>query len=431
MGKSTFMDIKDSTGRIQLFVNKTKIGEQSAEVLKLTDLGDLIGVRGELKNTQKGELSIFVEEYTMLTKSILPPPEKWHGLKDHEARYRRRYVDMFANEGVIQTFQQRSMIVETFRKTLHAKNFLEVETPMLHPIPGGASARPFITHHNTLDMQLYMRIAPELYLKRLVVGGLERVFEINRNFRNEGISIRHNPEFTMLELYQAYGNYESMMEISEELIVNSIEALHGDKRILIYQGKDIDFTPPFKRLRYDDLFEQHVGFSRYDEDKVMAKVKELKFEIGNRSYDEISNDLFEEYVEDKLINPTFAIDYPIGICPLTKQTDYDPKLCERFELFANGFELGNAYSELTDPIDQRQRFEAQLKSHHLEENVGVLDEDFLTAMEYGMPPAGGIGLGIDRIVMLLTDSPSIRDVIFFPLMRPVEEKSEVEQAPKS
>lgn len=414
-GKAAFMDIKDWTGKIQLYVKKDKIDEKQYQVFELMDIGDIIGIKGELFKTKTGEVTVIVKELNLLTKSMLPLPEKWHGLKDVETRYRQRYLDLISNSEVLQTFLNRVKIIRSLRNLLDAKGFVEVETPMMHTIPGGAAAKPFITHHNTLDMDLYLRIAPELYLKRLLVGGMERVYEINRNFRNEGISTQHNPEFTMVEIYQAYGDYNDMMDLTEHLITETAKNVLPSLKIT-FNDVNINLTPPWPRKTYIELFNQHCGLDYHDQEAVLKKTRESGIEIPKgASFHKIANDLFEKFVEPHLTGPIFVTDYPAAICPLTKSKRDNPELAERFELFVTGMELANAFSELNDPEDQRARFECQLKEKA--EGAVKLDEDYVNALAYGMPPAGGLGIGIDRLVMMLTDSKSIRDVILFPTLR--------------
>lgn len=426
-GKSVFMDLRDSTGKIQIYLRADLVGDKTFEVVKLLDAGDIIGVTGKVGRTRTGELTIFASKMTLLSKTLLPLPEKWHGLKDVDLRYRRRYVDMFANEAVLNLFIRRSGIIRIIREFLQGRGFIEVETPMMQPIPGGATAKPFKTHHNALGIDLYLRVAPELYLKRCLVGGLERVFEINRSFRNEGIDARHSPEFTMLELYQAYGSLADMMEIVETLLPKVAQETLG-KTEIEYAGKKFNMNPPYSRAKYLDLFAEYAGFHATDENKVRDTAKRLQA-LGQLSLKEppeealpaaLADILFEHFVEEKLSGPIFVTDYPTAICPLTKANRENPDVCERFELYVNGMEIANAFTELNDPIEQRRRFQAQMK--HTEETTGRMDEDFLTALSYGMPPAGGLGVGIDRLTMLLTDSGSIRDVILFPLLRPEGEK---------
>lgn len=415
-GKLQFIDIQDWTGKIQLFVGRDQVGPDNWEIVQCLDLGDLIGVEGTLKRTKTGELSIFADKIFLLTKTLDPPPAKHVGLTDPELRQRLRYVDMAYNEGVVDRFLQRSKIVQSVRQTLAAHEFVEVEGPTLHTIAGGAAARPFNTHHNALDMPLVLRIALELHLKRLLVGGMERVFELGRVFRNEGISPRHNPEFTMLEVYQAYGDYRSMMELTEQIIVNALDCL-GASRVVRWGDRDIDFTPPFQRKSYYELFAEHTGVDPQDWNAVQRRAAAQGIETAGRHPDVVISDLFEACVEDQLRGPIFVIDYPASICPLTKRKAGAPHLAERFELFVHGMELANAYTELNDPDLQAQLFQTQLAGMSEEESMARMDHDFVRALRNGMPPAGGLGIGIDRLVMLLTGSSSIRDVILFPLLR--------------
>ncbi len=421
-GKASFADLMDSTGRIQLYVRVNEVGEEGYELFNSLDIGDIIGVSGTIFKTRMGQISIKVEAFTLLSKSLRPLPDKWHGLKDKETRYRQRYVDLIVNPEVKKTFELRSKIIREVRNYLDEKGFLEVETPMMHPIPGGTSARPFITHHNTLDIDLYMRIAPELYLKRLIVGGFEKIYELNRNFRNEGMSYKHNPEFTMIELYQANADYIDMMDLMEDMVAHVAGKVLGTTRIN-YQGQEIDLTPPWRRLTMVDAVKEYTGFD-FNEIKSDAEAREAAKEMGlevgkDDTKGTVLNLIFEEKVEDKLIQPTFIMNYPIEISPLAAKMKEDPMFTYRFEAFINGWEISNAFTELNDPIDQRERFEEQMRKRAAgDEEAHMMDEDFLRALEYGMPPTGGLGIGIDRLVMILTDSPSIRDVILFPTMRP-------------
>jgi lysyl-tRNA synthetase class 2 len=415
IGKLIFMTVRDWTGDLQFACSKDRLTE-GWDVARTLDLGDVIGVEGHLGRTKTGELTLWAHSLRLLSKCVAPPPEKWHGLTDVEARYRRRYVDLFANPESQKVFIQRAKIIENTRKVLHELGFIEVDTPVLQPIYGGAAARPFVTHHNTLDMQLYLRISPELYLKRCLVGGLERVYEFARCFRNEGISPRHNPEFTMLELYQAYGDYHDMMDITEAIVAGAARDVIGSSRIR-YGDREIDYTPPFARRKYADLYREHVGIDICDLPAARQRARELGFKEQDADDAIVVNTLFEHYCEDKLINPTFVLDYPAPICPLTKRDPADPNTALRFELFVNGMEVGNAYTELNDPDVQRDTFSAQLRGEG-DETMAVMDEDYVEALEYAMPPAGGLGIGIDRLVMLLTGSMSIRDVLLFPLQRP-------------
>jgi lysyl-tRNA synthetase, class II len=416
-GKLKFINIQDWTGNIQLLVGKAQVGEESWALAENFDLGDLIGVDGKLAYTKTGELTIFAEKLHFLTKSIAPPPEKHAGLHDAELRQRMRYLDLAYSEGVLARFQARTSVVQSIRNTLNERNFCEIEGPTLHAIAGGAAARPFITHHNTLDIKLFLRIALELHLKRLMVGGMERVYELGRVYRNEGISPRHNPEFTMLEAYQAYGDYGSMMELTEAIVTHAIEAIDGNfKRP--WGETVIDFTPPFDRKTYDELFQEHAGVDPRDSAGVKALAEKIGFDTAGKHPDVIKGEVFEEKVEDALEGPIFVIDYPASICPLTKRKKTDANIAERFELFIQGMEIANAYTELNDPDLQEQLFKTQLAGQAEEDSMAKMDHDFIRALKHGMPPAGGLGLGIDRLVMLLTNSPSIRDVILFPLLRP-------------
>ena len=421
MGKASFCNIQDRNGLMQSYVSKNDIGEEDYAAFKKYDIGDIIGIKGFVFKTKTGEISVHAKEVVLLSKSLQVLPEKFHGLKDQELRYRQRYVDLIVNPESRDTFIKRSKIITEIRRFLDAKGFLEVETPVLQTIPGGASARPFITHHNTLDIDMYCRIALELPLKRLIVGGFERVYEIGRVFRNEGISVRHNPEFTLMELYQAYTDYKGMMDITEKMFRTVAQNVLGTTKIT-YGGYDLDLGQPFARITMTDAVKQFTGvdFDQVkdtEEAKKIAAEKGVEFEERHVKGD-ILNLFFEEFVEKNLIQPTFIIDYPVEISPLTKRKPDKPEFTERFELFIVGREYGNAYSELNDPIDQRARFEYQ---EYLRENgddeANMIDEDFLTALEYGMPPTGGLGVGIDRFVMLLTESVSIRDVILFPTMK--------------
>jgi lysyl-tRNA synthetase class 2 len=419
-GKLIFINLRDWTGDIQLFVGRKQVGEENWAVIQCVDLGDIIGVDGELKYTKTGELTIFAEKIHFLTKSVAAHPEKHHGLTDPEMRQRMRYLDLIHNEGVLPKFIARTKIVQSIRSTLSRERFVEIEGPTLHSIAGGAAARPFITHHNTLDMQLFLRIALELHLKRLLVGGIERVYELGRVYRNEGISPRHNPEFTMLELYQAYGDYRSMMDLTEAIICDAIRATGQDLKLPWGQGDDavtIDFTPPFQRLTYDEAFERETGVSPNDVERVRYLAEEIGFETKGKHPDIIKSEVFEEKVEDALIGPVFLIDYPASICPLTKRKTSNPEVAERFELFVRGMELANAYTELNDPDLQEQLFRTQLAGQKEDDSMAKMDHDFIRALRHGMPPAGGLGIGIDRLVMLLTNSQTIRDVILFPVLR--------------
>ncbi|MEZ6017358.1 MAG: lysine--tRNA ligase [Planctomycetota bacterium] len=422
-GKLVFFPLQDRTGRLQVGLQRDRLAEWWPQ-RKWLDGGDLVGVTGELGFTQKGELTLWATEVKLLSKAVAPPPEKWHGLADVEARYRRRYVDLWASEGVMDVFVARSKALRAIRRTLEDEGYLEVETPTLHPIAGGATARPFITHHNALDAELYLRIAPELYLKRLIVGGLERVFEVSRNFRNEGLSTRHNPEFTMLELYEAQADYRRMMELTERLFEAAALAVNGHTKVT-FRGQEYDLAAPYPRWRYTDLFERHAGCAYDDVPSVLARAQALGLhapegahEPGSAAYWRLMNDVFEATVEEHLRGPVFVTDYPTPICPLTKANPDDPRIAERFEVFVASMELGNAFSELNDPAEQHRRFAEQVASKD-PEAPGEVDIDYVQALEYGMPPAGGLGIGIDRLVMLLTGQDSIRDVLLFPAMRRV------------
>ncbi len=417
IGKLIFITLRDSNGTIQLGLSK-KLLEEQWKLAKLLDLGDIVGAEGQLGLTKTGELTIWVEKVTILAKSLLQPPEKFHGLADIDLRYRRRYVDLWANPDCLEKFKKRIAIISTIRSFLQEKGFYEVETPMMQSIPGGAAAKPFITHHNALDIDLYLRIAPELFLKRLLTGGLEKVFEINRNFRNEGLSPRHNPEFTMMEVYQSYADYNIMMELTEDLISQLVQK-HCDGLKLPYGGEKIDYSRPWKKASYSDLLKEYAGCDIHDISSIRKKAKTLGIEEAKLADEIVINDLFGTTVEKNLVNPTFVIDYPARLCPLTKKSKTNPEYAERFELYIGAMEIANAYTELNDPQVQYENFASQLTGANEDENTfRNLDEDFITALKYGMPPAGGLGIGIDRLIMLLTDSASIRDVILFPLLKP-------------
>ena len=462
-GKAGFGHIQDSSGRTQVYVQKNTLGEDRYALFKKLDIGDFIGVKGFLFRTKTNELTVEVEECTLLSKSLRPLPEKWHGLTDVELRYRQRYVDLIVNPEVKNVFVLRTKIIQAIRAFLDARGYLEVETPMMQTIPGGATAKPFKTHHNALDMDLFLRISPELYLKRLIVGGLERVFEVSRNFRNEGISTRHNPEFTMIELYEAYADYNVMMERVEHMVsaaftasarrgvlqrLESMEAelarlnkekgayvadgyaekshvsayrkardgIENGKLTLVFNGKVLDFTPPWPRRRYADLLLEYAGVAIHDADAARRRARELDIEEKGKDDAVVVNEVFEATVEHHLIQPVFVCDYPAAICPLTRTHPDDPSIALRFEAFVAGMELGNAYTELNDPAVQQANFQRKVAGEG-DETMAVMDEDFVMALEYGMPPCGGLGVGIDRLVMLMTDSHSIRDVILFPLQR--------------
>jgi len=414
MGNLVFLTLRDGSGDLQVGLSKRAVAADW-DLIKLLDLGDIVGVDGFLGTTKTGELTVWGDACQLLAKAQLAPPEKWHGLTDVELRYRRRYVDLFANPEVREVFQQRGRIIQAIREYLVGCDYLEVETPVLQPMYGGAAARPFITHHNTLDMRLYLRISPELYLKRLLVGGIERVFEFSRNFRNEGISTQHNPEFTLLELYEAYADYEVMMQRVEGMVSAAITRLDG-KFVRTFRGTELNFQPPWPRRKYADLLREYAGVGMDNSAAVREKARQLGIETANKDDAVVINDLFEKTVEPRLVQPQFVCDYPAAICPLTRRHPEDANIALRFEAFACGMELGNAYSELNDPDVQEANFHQQLAGQ--DETMAVMDEDFVTALRYGMPPAGGLGVGIDRLVMVLTDSASIRDVILFPLQRP-------------
>ena len=429
MGKACFCDIQDRYGRIQAYTKQNDIGEEEYKLFKTYDVGDIVGIKGYVFKTRTGEISVHVKKITLLCKSLQPLPEKWHGLKDTEIRYRQRYIDLIVNENVRETFYNRTKIIKSIREFLDRRDFIEVDTPILATIASGAAARPFVTHSNALDIDLYLRIATELYLKRLIVGGFERVYEIGKDFRNEGIDIRHNPEFTMIELYQAYADYNDMMEITENMIAYCAEKVLGTTKIT-YQGTELDLTPPWKRLTMMDAVKQYAGvdFNEIKSDKEAREaakklkvVDELKKKLADCTKGDIMNAVFEMYVEEHLIQPTFILDYPVEVSPLTKKKNDDPTLTERFEAFIYAREIANAYSELNDPIDQKERFEQQARDKELgDEEAYATDDDFVNSLEIGMPPTGGLGIGVDRIIMFLTDSYSIRDVILFPTMKPIE-----------
>ncbi len=420
-GKAAFIQLQDRKGRIQLYVRKDTIGDEAFEAFETFDIGDIIGATGTPFRTKTGELSLNVSQVRLLTKSFLPLPEKFHGLTDVETRYRQRYVDLIVNPEVREVFIKRSRIVNLIREFMVSHDFLEVETPMMQPIPGGATARPFVTHHNALDMELFLRIAPELYLKRLVVGGFERVFEINRNFRNEGISVRHNPEFTMMEFYQAYATFEDLMDFTEELLCHVAREVLGTLDFS-YQGTEISFQRPWKRLTVKEAILEYGNIdakSLEDRDLAYAYAQKIGLELpADVGYGKLITEIFEEVAETKLIQPTFITAYPTEVSPLSRKSDKDPDIVDRFEFFCAGREMANAFSELNDPVDQKERFLGQVAQKAKgDEEAHYMDEDYIRALEYGMPPTAGEGIGIDRLVMLLTDSPSIRDVILFPQLR--------------
>ena len=424
MGKASFCTIQDCDEKIQSYISINELGEEAYKAFKTWDIGDIIGISGFVFKTKTEEISVHAKEVVLLSKSLRPLPEKFHGLKDMDLRYRQRYVDLIVNPEVKETFILRSRIISEIRAILDKKGYLEVETPVLNTILGGASARPFITHHNTLDLDMYLRVAPELYLKRLIVGGIDKVYEIGKNFRNEGMDIRHNPEFTAIELYAAYQDYHDMMDITEEIFRTVAEKILG-KTVINYQGTEIDLGTKWKRITMIDSIKEVTGidFNTIETDEealAIAKEKHVEIEESKQTRGYIINAFFEEFVEDTLVQPTFICDYPVEVSPLTKKKPTDKRLTERFECFIGGREYGNAYSELNDPIDQYERFLAQVKQREAgDEEANMMDDDFINALEYGMPPTGGLGIGIDRMIMLLTDAASIRDVIFFPTMKPL------------
>jgi lysyl-tRNA synthetase, class II len=420
-GKAGFAHVQDLSGQIQIYVRQDAIGPEQYEVFNIVDLGDIVGITGHVFRTKVGELSVKVEKFELLSKALRPLPDKFHGLKDVEQRYRQRYLDLIMNNESKQTFIARSKIIRSMRNYLDSHGYLEVETPMLHSIPGGAAARPFITHHNALDTELYIRIALELHLKRLIVGGLEKVYEIGRVFRNEGVSTRHNPEFTMIELYEAYADYKDIMALTENLVAHIAQEILGTTKIQ-YGEYEVDLTPQWKRLHMVDAIKEYTGADFWKEmsiEEARALAKEHGIEIKEHmEYGHIVNEFFEQRVEEKLIQPTFIYGHPVEISPLAKKNEEDPRFTDRFELFIVAREHANAFTELNDPIDQRERFEAQLKEReHGNDEAHLMDSDFIESLEYGLPPTGGLGIGIDRLVMLLTNSPSIRDVLLFPTMR--------------
>jgi lysyl-tRNA synthetase class 2 len=416
IGKLIFITLRDRSGTIQVGLSKKLLAEQW-ELVKLFELGDIIGAAGQLGKTKTGEITIWADKIVLLSKCLLPPPEKFHGLADIDQRYRQRYVDLWANPEVMERFKTRSAVITTIREFLTSRGFLEVETPMMQAIAGGAAAKPFITHHNSLDMDLFLRISPELFLKRLLVGGMEKVFEINRNFRNEGLSRQHNPEFTMIEVYQAYADYNVMMDLTEELISLCLEK-HGSGKQVRFGELTIDFTRPWRRAKYADLMKEYSGCDIDDIKTVRAKARQLELDEADMDDAVVVNEVFEKTVEDNLIAPTFVIDYPAALCPLARRKKDNPKFAARFELFIARMELANAYTELNDPTIQYENFLTQLRGQ--EESLTKMDGDYITALKYGMPPAGGLGIGIDRLIMVLTGAESIRDVVLFPLLRPAK-----------
>jgi lysyl-tRNA synthetase class 2 len=417
-GKSTFLHIQDRKGKIQIYIRKDMLKEPGYDVFKKFDISDIIGVTGRVFKTKTGELTVLADTVKLLTKSLRPLPEKWHGLTDVEERYRKRYLDLIVNEKARQVFVKRAKIVDYIRRYFTQRDFMEVETPMMQPSPGGAVAKPFVTHHNTLDMDLYLRIAPELYLKRLVVGGFERVFEINRNFRNEGISVRHNPEFTMLEFYQAYATFEDLMDLTEDMISSLVQELFGTTTIT-FNDQEINFARPWKRMTMEEALKEAEPFDQEllnDVGKLAAYAKHLGVEDAEKlSRGKLIAAVFEELCEKKLIQPTFITQYPVEVSPLAKRNKENPDVTERFEMYISGMEIANGFNELNDPVDQKARFLEQVKDR---EEGATVDEDYIMALEYGLPPTAGEGIGIDRLTMVLTDSPSIREVILFPLLRP-------------
>lgn len=422
MGKASFAHILDAKGQIQIYVKIDNVGADAYEEWKKADIGDIFGVEGTVFMTHKGEISVSAEKMVLLTKSLLPLPEKWHGLKDNDLRYRQRYVDLIANPSVKDAFVMRSRIIKAIRDLLDSKGFVEVETPVLNTIAGGANARPFITHHNTLDLDMYMRIAPELYLKRLIVGGFDKVYEIGKMFRNEGMDVKHNPEFTMMELYEAYADYNDMMDITEEIYAAALKAA-GKGNKITYQGTEIDLSFPWQRLTMLEAIKRYTGvdYDKMTAEEALKAALELGVEIDDKkkAWGNIVYATFDQKVESQLVGPVFITDYPVEESPLTKRKNDDPRLTYRFEFFIYAREMGNAYSELNDPVDQRERFEKQAALRKKgDDEAQMTDDDFVTALEYGLPPTGGLGVGIDRLIMLLTDSASIRDVILFPTMKP-------------
>ncbi len=423
MGKASFIHVQDGTDRIQAYVRIDALGEEAYASFKKLDIGDIIGLVGEVFTTHKGEISIKATKYTLLSKSLLPLPEKYHGLKDQDTRYRQRYVDLIVNPEVKDTFVKRSQIITAIREYLNSRGYIEVDTPILNTIPSGANARPFITHHNTLDLDMYLRIAPELYLKRLIVGGFDKVYEMGRLFRNEGMDTKHNPEFTTIELYEAYTDYYGMMEIAEGLFKYVAEKVLGTTT-LNYQGKVIELGGNWRKVTMVDLVKEELGldFNQEDMPALIEKAKGLGLEVEkDTTWGKLLYQVFDELIESKLVQPTFVLDYPVEVSPLAKRKASDKRLTERFEFFMNSFEMGNAFSELNDPIDQRKRFEDQVKEREKgDDEAQMMDDDYVTALEYGLPPTGGMGIGIDRAIMLFTDSASIRDVLLFPTMKPIK-----------
>jgi lysyl-tRNA synthetase class 2 len=418
IGKLIFITLRDRSGIIQIGLSKQLLGQQAPgwQLAKLLELGDIIGAAGQLGKTKTGEITIWADSLCILSKCLCQPPEKFHGLADIDLRYRHRFVDLWANPEVMERFKQRSAIIATIREFLKSRGFLEVETPMMQTIAGGAAAKPFVTHHNSLDLDLFLRISPELFLKRLLVGGMEKVFEINRNFRNEGLSRQHNPEFTMLEVYQAYADYNIMMNLTEEIFSKCVDRHCSSKQVQLGEAS-IDYTRPWRRAQYANLLKQYSGCNIDDIEAIRKKAQQLNIEYADMDNAVLINEVFEATVEDNLVNPTFVIDYPATLCPLAKRKKDEPEFAERFELFIAGMELANAYTELNDPAEQYKNFLTQLRGQ--EESLTKMDTDYITALKYGMPPAGGLGIGIDRLIMVLTGVTSIRDVVLFPLLKPV------------
>ncbi len=434
MGKASFAHLLDCTGSIQLYVSRDDLGEENYAAFKKTDIGDIIGVKGVVFTTRMGEISVHCKSVELLSKSLLPLPEKYHGLKDTDLRYRQRYVDLIANPEVKKTFVTRSRIISGIRAYLDAHGFIEVETPILNTIAGGATARPFITHHNTLDIDMYMRIAPELYLKRLIVGGFEKVYELGRMFRNEGMDTRHNPEFTMIEMYQAYTDFHGMMDLTENIFGHIADTVIGSRKIT-YQGEEIDLSSPWKRITMIDAVREYVGIdfeATGDMKELKAQAKKAGVEFDDDiTWGKLLYECFDQKVEDKLVQPTFVYDYPVDVSPLAKRKPTDKRMTERFEFFITGKEFGNAFSELNDPIDQKERFMAQVREREKgDDEAQMMDEDYVNALMYGMPPTGGLGIGVDRMVMLFTDAASIRDVLLFPTMKPVQKQKQSREQSK-
>lgn len=426
MGKVSFCDLQDKTGRIQLYVRKDEVGDECYDMFKKYDIGDIVGVNGTVFRTQRGEMSVRAEQVTLLSKALLPLPEKFHGLTDRETRYRQRYVDLIVNPEVRRNFEIRSKFIKHVRDFMDGRGYMEVETPVLNTISGGATARPFVTHHNTLDLDMYMRIATELPLKRLIVGGMDRVYEIGRIFRNEGMDPKHNPEFTTIELYQAYADFNDMMDLFEDLLTSAAQNILGTYEVK-WQGEEINLAPGWPRMPMHEAVKQYVGIDFMaitSDEEAVAAAKSVGVELpstADKTWGNALYECFDQLVEDKLVQPTFITMHPVDVSPLAKRSPKDPRLTERFELFICRSEMGNAFSELNDPIDQRARFQKQVELRdNGDDEAGMMDEDFLTALEYGMPPTGGLGIGIDRCVMLLTGSDSIRDVILFPTMKPLD-----------